>query len=1014
MLPSDMLMDSISPEQVLDSLGAIALSISQTQSLDYILNTAAQKVRELLKTDRVLMFRFLADGSGVVVAESVTAEFPAILSQNIYDPCFKIHWADVYRLGNISAIADIYTSNIQPCHLELLAQFQVRANLVVPILQHTPDSESEKQYPLSTLSKSETKENPSASKTPNKTPNKLWGLLIVHQCSGPRQWQKLEQKLLQQLAVLIGVAIQQAEAFEQFHTELNLKQQAEKSLKELLQELELRVETRTKELSQVNEQLRQEIVQRQQVETRNALLACAVEHAGDAIYVSDADCKLEYANPAAEKMTGYTQAEILGKTPASLFRSGHHSEEFYQAMFDTIASGQVWRGQIIAKRKDNSLCYQEATISPVCDRTGKITKVVAVKRDVTLAIESQKALEESEERLRLALNAASMGTWDWNILTGKVTWSANLEALFGFRPGEFDGTYETFLACIHPEDQEFVVESIKRAVYNKEDYDIEFRIVIAENRIRWAGSKGQVFYDEKGTPVRMAGIDLDITQRKRTEAALQKSEKQFRQIFQEASFGMAVSDFYTHRFVNVNPAFYQLLGYSPSEITSLTFDEITHPEDLPLDLLYLEQTNQRKIDSYRREKRYFKKNGEVVWVKIAVTILRDEDGKPEFCLALSEDITERKQLQMELLRSEERFRTCLENMLDCFGIYTSIRDSEGKIVDFLIEYVNQAACINNGKTKEEQIGKRLGEVLPVNLEKEIFEGYCQVVETGQPLVRESAVYSGISNGEYFCQFLDLQVVKFGDGFAAAWRDVTGRQQTQEQIKISLQEKDTLIKEIHHRVKNNLQVISSLLRLQSRQIKDRQALELFKESQNRVLAMALIHEKLYQSSDLTQIDFQAYIKSLVQELCRSYDVFKSNITFKIKINQQQTGLLHITTLGEMINPPKPPLLAIDTAIPCGLIINELVSNALKYAFPDNRSGEIRITFQESESRQLLLIISDNGIGLPSSLDFRNTESLGLQLVCRLTKQIEGSIELSRNQGTEFKIAFTEPKLIDRKG
>lgn len=1008
--PSGLPKHSLSPEQVLDGLGAIAISISQTQSLDYILNTAAQQVRELLKTDRVLIYRFQADGSGVVEVESVGAGFAPILNQNIHDPCFKSHSAEIYRLGGLSAIADIYTSKIQPCHLKLLAQFQVRANLVVPILQHSPESESEIQHPICSLPKRETGENRSAVKIKNQ----LWGLLIAHQCSGARQWQKLEQKLLKQLAVLLGIAIQQAEAFEQFHGELALRQKAEASLKELLQELEMRVETRTKELSQVNFQLRQEIAQRQRVETRNALLATAVEHAGDAIYVSDFDGNLEYANPAAEKITGYTQAEVLGKTPASLFRSGYHSEEFYQAMFDTLASGQVWRGQMIAKRKDGLLCYQEATISPVCDRSGMFTHIVAVKRDITLALESQKALQESEERLRLALDAASMGTWDWNLLTGKITWSANHEAHFGFKPDTFDSTYETFVGCIHPEDREFVLDSLNRALNYGENYDIEFRIVVAEGSIRWFGSKGQVFYNEMGKPVRMAGIDLDITQRKRTEAALQQSEKRFRQIFQQASFGISLTDLHTHRFVQVNQAFDQLLGYSPSEITSLTFDQITHPEDLPQDLHYLEQINQDKIDSYRMEKRYFKKNGEVVWVKIAVTMLRDKDNKPEFSLALIEDISERIQLQTELLRSEERFRTSLENMLDCFGIYTSIRDSDGKIVDFLIEYVNQAACVNNRMTKEEQIGKRLCELLPAHAVTGLFEAYCQVVETGQPLVKESAVYADTYNGEYLCRVFDLQVVKFGDGFAAAWRDVTERQQVQEQIQASLQEKETLIKEIHHRVKNNLQVISSLLRLQSRQIKDRQALELFKESQNRVLAMALIHEKLYQSSDLTQIDFQAYIKSLVQELSRSYDIYRCTITFKVKVHQLGADSTDISPLEQMTSYLKPPLLAIDTAIPCGLIINELVSNSLKHAFPDHGSGEICITFQESESGQLSLTISDNGIGLPSNLDFRNTKSLGLQLVCRLTNQLEGTIELSRNPGTEFKIAFACPKLIDRKG
>jgi two-component sensor histidine kinase len=153
-------------------------------------------------------------------------------------------------------------------------------------------------------------------------------------------------------------------------------------------------------------------------------------------------------------------------------------------------------------------------------------------------------------------------------------------------------------------------------------------------------------------------------------------------------------------------------------------------------------------------------------------------------------------------------------------------------------------------------------------------------------------------------------------------------------------------------------------------------------------MALIHEKLYQSSNLAQIDFQEYIRTLVQELFRSYDVHRRAITLKLNVT--------------------PVSLAIDTAIPCGLIINELVSNSLKYAFPDNREGEICINLQESDKGQFILSISDNGVGLAEYLDFRNTSSLGLQLVCRLTKQLEGSIELNAKQGTEFSITFANLK------
>ena len=210
----------------------------------------------------------------------------------------------------------------------------------------------------------------------------------------------------------------------------------------------------------------------------------------------------------------------------------------------------------------------------------------------------------------------------------------------------------------------------------------------------------------------------------------------------------------------------------------------------------------------------------------------------------------------------------------------------------------------------------------------------------------------------------------------------------EQIKVSLREKEVLLQEIHHRVKNNLQVISSLLSLQSGYIEDKQAIEMIEESQNRIKSIALIHEQLYQSKDLARIDLTKYIRHLVADLFRSYGVNSETITLKINIDNI--------------------LLDMDTAIPCGLIINELASNSLKHAFPAGKGGEIRIDLHSDKDNQFTLIISDNGVGFPGGLDFRDTKSLGLQLVNTLVDQLGGTIELHSNGGTEFKLAFSSTR------
>ncbi len=211
-----------------------------------------------------------------------------------------------------------------------------------------------------------------------------------------------------------------------------------------------------------------------------------------------------------------------------------------------------------------------------------------------------------------------------------------------------------------------------------------------------------------------------------------------------------------------------------------------------------------------------------------------------------------------------------------------------------------------------------------------------------------------------------------------------RQQAEEQIKASLQEKEVLLKEIHHRVKNNMQIISSLLSLQANYLKDNRALEIFKVSQNRIETMALIHEKLYQSKDLARIDFADYVHELVVDLFSAYAVHSNGITLNINVEEL--------------------FLSIDAAIPCGLIVNELVLNSLKYAFPAGRAGEICIELHSVTDNKLALIVSDNGVGFPKDLDFQNTTSLGLRLVNALTIQLEATIELNRDSGVEFKIVF----------
>lgn len=328
-----------------------------------------------------------------------------------------------------------------------------------------------------------------------------------------------------------------------------------------------------------------------------------------------------------------------------------------------------------------------------------------------------------------------------------------------------------------------------------------------------------------------------------------------------------------------------------------------------------------------------------------------------------------------LRESEERYRRLVEYSPD------------GIMVHNLHELVfaNMAVSkILGAANPEELVGKPIIEIIHPDY-REIVEERLRIEEEGKavPLIEEK--FLRLDGTPIDVEVMSIPCNYRGKLYVhSVVRDITERKKADEQISSSLKEKEMLLREIHHRVKNNMQVISSLLSLQSEQIKDKNYLEMFKDSKNRVLSMSLVHENLYQSKDLAKIDFNAYIKDLANNLLQSYGM-TGKIAFNINVDEVSLG--------------------VDSAIPCGLIINELITNSLKHAFPNGREGEIKIIILKTNENEMELIVGDNGVGMPEGIDFRKTESLGLHLVTMLAEnQLNGTINLNRNKGTEFKIEF----------
>jgi PAS domain S-box-containing protein len=354
---------------------------------------------------------------------------------------------------------------------------------------------------------------------------------------------------------------------------------------------------------------------------------------------------------------------------------------------------------------------------------------------------------------------------------------------------------------------------------------------------------------------------------------------------------------------------------------------------------------------------------------------------------LKTELTEHQQTGKALRELEQKYYNLFDNLNDA-AFLTEVET--GNITE-----TNKQGEVLLGMTRDEIVGMKRWTLCRPEDGEELKKMFLQRENSFQgPDILNVRTVICRNKSEAVPVEISSSFVQIGDKhiLLELFRDVTEHIKVENQIRASLEEKEVLLKEIHHRVKNNMQIITSLINLQLENTKEAQTVEIFKNCVNRIKSMALIHEKLYQSKDLTRIDFADYVNKLIDYLFYTYHVNSDTVKFRVSI--------------------KDIFLRINTAIPCGLIISELVSNSLKYAFKDRKDNEIEIDFfREREilptenNNRYTLIVKDNGAGLPVGIDIKNTKTLGLRLVHSLSIQLGGTIGLIRDKGTEFKITFT---------
>ncbi len=586
----------------------------------------------------------------------------------------------------------------------------------------------------------------------------------------------------------------------------------------------------------------------------------------------------------------------------------------------------------------------------------------------------EKALQESEEKYRSLVERANDGIAIIQDTLFKYV-NPRLAEIGNSTVEELVGT--PFTDYIHPDELPKVVGFYKMRMAGENINPVYETVIVRED-----GSPVQVEINAgittyKGRPADLV-IVRDITERKKMEADLHKSEEEFRNLFELAPDAILTLNL-EGTITSCNTAAAAMTGYSKDEIVGLHISKLKflQKKDIPLHLQSLSSLVLGESVELP-EITWIHKDGTVHVSEARVQPVK-ERGKVVRLLVISRDITEHKKAEEALKESEEKYRTLIENLN--VGVYRVTPGKGGHFLD-----VNPAFVQMLGYRDKKEIFALKASDIYVNPEDRIrfsekvsLHGFVRNEELtlkkkdGTPIIvsdTSTAVYN--SNG----------IILYLDGIT---EDITQRKKAEEQIKASLKEKEVLLREIHHRVKNNMQIISSLLNLQSKCTDDRQLITAFKESQDRIRSMSLIHEKLYQSRDLARIDFDEYTRSLVDNLFHSYRIDTKKITPIIDVEGVSLG--------------------VDIAIPCGLIINELVSNCLKHAFPDGK-GKVRITLHPTSENEIELAVIDNGVGIPGDIDFRTTKTLGLSLVSILAEdQLNGKIRIDRVKGTAFYITFT---------
>ena len=682
--------------------------------------------------------------------------------------------------------------------------------------------------------------------------------------------------------------------------------------------------------------------------------------------------------------------EMLGYTGKELFENeGLFFSLIYPDDRDKVEEAyEKWRDinenacsnlEVRLRRKDGNYIWVEDRMFAV--KTPERSYWAGFMIDITERKKSEIKLAETENRLSSILNNLSNIVFYENE-DRLVFISDNIYEMLGYKSEDFYKNRDMFSSLVHPEDYNRVYNRIDEWFDKGEEGSIksEFRLRKKDGSYIWVEDIMFTVITEQRKY--WTGFFIDVSDRKQAAEKLRETNTRLTTIVKNLTNLTVYETGGGKNYISENIE--NLTGITVEKFLSdnKLFTELIHPADASH--LNKKIRNWRKMGAkavLNSEFRIIKENGECVWIEDHMFKVKNDKGE-EYISGIMIDITEKKKAYEKIQDSEIRLSTILSN-LPRIVIYQS---GNGK--NFISENISEMI----GYAPEEILNEKyfFGNIIhPEDLPKvkNFLADWKKVNNRRDVLNMEYRLRK--KDGDYIWiedHMFEVNPPNQGSYLSGILIDMTERKMTEQKITQSLREKEILLKEIHHRVKNNLQVISSLLKLQSQYINDSQASNILLESQNRVRSMALVHQKLYQSEDFARVDFGDYVRQLTINLLNVYKLNNRHIKLNVKADDIFIG--------------------VDVAIPCGLIINELVSNSLKYAFNSHENGQIDITLNNGKNGCYNITVKDNGIGFPSNLNFRDTKSLGLQLVNTLVNQIEGKIEMETYKGTSFTISFND--------